>query len=181
MDLGSSTLSVILTNQISRYPRMQVQDLYKLIHQAAMGSGHAITDPQAARKWLEEEMANLGDGPDEPLVDPISPDGIVRIHLRPYIQNQGNPEVLLDAFIQTANQFVASPDRLPAYGQLAANLAKAGQLPFAPAEIEDFWSMRAGQGFPATHHSSEYVAYYRPAYRVILWSLLQASLPLEGE
>ncbi len=179
MDLGSSTLSGILTGHFSRYPAMQVQDVYKLLFQAAMGSEHAIQNPQAARKWLEEEMVNLGDGPDEPLVDPISPGGIVRIHLRPYIQNGASLDALLDAFIRTANEFVATPDRLPAYGQLAVEMAIRGRLSFSSSRIGEFWKEMAGQGFPAVHHSKEYVAAYRPAYRVILWELLRDDrLPL---
>jgi hypothetical protein len=149
------------------------------LYQAALGSEHAIGDETSARKWLERELASMGDGPHEPLVDPISPDGIARIHLRPYLHSGANPDALFDAFIQTAARFVGRPGRLPAYGQLAISMVKSAQLPFIPAEIEHFWSEMAEQDFPTVHHSSEFVAAYRPAYRVVLWDLLRDKLPHE--
>ena len=172
-----NALQNILADHAARYPLMQIQDLYKLLNQAALGSGHAINNRQAARQWLEEEIANLADGPQEPLVDPISPDGLVRIHLRPFLQSKISPEVLLDGFILTADQFVPAPHRLPVYGQLAISMAKTGQLSFNPVEIEYFWSDMAGKGFPASHHSREFVEAYHPAYRVVLWDLLRDKLP----
>ena len=77
-------MNKILQDHLARYPKMQARDVYKLLHQAAMGSEHAVTDIASARAWLERELAEIGPGPAEPLVDPISPDGqIARIHLRP--------------------------------------------------------------------------------------------------
>jgi hypothetical protein len=60
--------------------------LYKLLHQAILGSGHAISDLEGARKWLERELTEMDSRYDETAIDPISPDGeIVRVHLRPII------------------------------------------------------------------------------------------------
>lgn len=42
---------IVLAN-LSRYPRMQIADLYKLCHQAALGSEHALKDERAVREWL---------------------------------------------------------------------------------------------------------------------------------
>src|SRR5262249_47815609 len=67
----------LTAHPLRRYPRMELADVYKLLHQAAMGSGHAIEDPAEARAKLEEELTHLGEGPDDPVADPISPDGKV--------------------------------------------------------------------------------------------------------
>ena len=62
---------------------MALADIYKLLHQAALGPGHAVRDPATASAALASEMPGLGEGPADPLVDPISPDGrLARIHLR---------------------------------------------------------------------------------------------------
>lgn len=53
----------ILQSQFTRYPALQVQDVYKLIirlHQA-------VTNPSDTRTWLEREWVNSGDGPPEPI------------------------------------------------------------------------------------------------------------------
>ena len=65
----------ILIEHAGRYPQWEPADLYKLIYQAAMGPGHALTDEGPARDILLREIAKLGSGPDEPLNESISPDG----------------------------------------------------------------------------------------------------------
>src|SRR5688572_27361535 len=63
----------ILSDHTRRYPRMAIQDLYKLIFQASFGSEHAVTSLSDTEAWLTRELAALGSGPEEPMVDPISP------------------------------------------------------------------------------------------------------------
>lgn len=158
---------------------MQVMDLYKLLHQATLGSEHAVHDEQAARDWLERELAEMGDGPDEPLLDPISPDGqIVRVHLRPYLRAGREPEALLHAFVRTANEFRGSKGKLKQYGASTARMATKGWLPFARREVEVFFTEIEKQGFPAVQHSKTYKRAYRPAYRVVAREYLLADIDL---
>jgi hypothetical protein len=170
------TLYQILSLHVTFTPLMQVQDVYKLLHQAAMGSEHAVGDEQAARDGLVHELSKMGAGPADPLLDPLSPDGqILRVHLRPYLQAGMNPETLLQAFIQTANEWRGSPEKLKEYGAAAARLlAQAGTGSFRLGEIEAFFAKMEAQGFPAVHHSGEYERLYRPAYRVVARQFLEA-------
>jgi len=158
----------ILGDQLARYPLMQVQDLYKLIHQAAMGSEHAVRDVASAQAWLDREVRELGEGPAEPALDPISGDGqIVRVHLRPYIQMQGDLDLLLRAFVRTANEYRGEVARLRAYAASAGQMADAGLMPFAGAQWAEFCATLGREGYPAMHHSTVYEAAYHPAYRVV--------------
>lgn len=158
----------ILTSHISRYPEMKIQDVYKLIHQASMGSEHAISDLGEARTWLEQELNELGEGPQEPVKDPISVDeNILRVHLRPYMTAGGKPEALLEAFIRTAKESQGDTHLLEQYWDVAAQLAKESKLPFPASEMEIFFESLKAQGFPAMHHSLGYKRKYRPAYRVV--------------
>jgi hypothetical protein len=155
-------IETILRSHFSRYPAMQIQDVYKLLHQAAMGSEHAVSDPESARNWLTRELAEMGAGPLEPLIDPISPDGkIVRVHLPPFIKAGHNPHVLLDAFIHTANEVHGNVHLLEQFWQAAIAMGK-----FPAAEMDEFIRTTKEQNFPAVHHSSIYERLYRPAYRV---------------
>jgi hypothetical protein len=164
----------LLTSHLARYPSMQVQDLYKLLHQAALGSEHAVRDERAARGWLERELAEMGAGPDDPLLDPISPDGqIVRIHLRPYVQAGKDPEALLKAFIRTANEWKGTPGLLKEYASAAAGMMQSIASQFLVEEIESFFATMEAQGFPAVHHSGVFASLYRPAYRVIARQFLE--------
>jgi len=157
------TFETVLRDHLSRYPAMQVQDVYKLIHQAAMGSEHAVSNMAGVRQWMERELAEMGVGPDEPVMDPISEDGqILRVHLRPFVAQGGDPELLLNAFIRTANEFHGDVDVLKKYWNIVT-----GMDYFPPAEMVEFVESVRTQNYPAVHHSPEYERLYRPAYRVV--------------
>lgn len=156
-------LSILSDHQL-RYPAMGAQDVYKLIYQAACGPGHAVSNPAQARDWLEKELHNLSDPHPEPAIDPISPDGkLVRVHLSPYLAGGGDRETLLQAFIQTSCEFC--PDQL----KLERTLKAA--LPYVEGLKELMKTLKTG-GYPAVHHSEQYRAAYKPAYRVVLKKLL---------
>ncbi len=169
-----SSLQQILTSHFTRTPAMQPQDVYKLLFQAALGSEHAVDDVQSVRIWLAREVSEMGGGPDDQLFDPISPDGqILRVHLRPYLRSGKDPEALLKAFIHTANEWHASTESLKILGAEAACLLQAGTSPFPLEDFEAFFSRLENQGFPAVHHSEEYIRLYRPAYRVVARQFLE--------
>jgi len=167
----------ILADHARRYPRLEVADLYKLLHQAAMGSEHAVSNEEAVRAWLERELATMGPGPEEPLVDPIAPGSeVVRVHLRPYHAAGYDAEELLDAFLRTADEYRGSVERLQHYWEMAEEMVRQGRLPLAPDEICEFRERMARQGFPAIHHSATYQRVYRPAYRVVALPFLPQPL-----
>jgi hypothetical protein len=159
----------ILIAHATRYPKWALDDLYKLLHQAALGSGHALTDETQARQWLARELKALGSGPQEPLIDPISPDGqVVRVHLRPFVRTRLDTELLFGGFIRTASLFRGSDDGIVEYAQAAIDLAREGGLPFDSDEIVTLIADLRRSGFPAIHHSAAFEATYRPAYRVVV-------------
>lgn len=159
----------ILLSHTSRYPGMQLRDVYKLLHQAALGSEHAISDAQSARNWLNRELSEMGAGPAEALMDPISPRGeMVRVHLRPFIASGGDPEQLFTAFIRTANEWRGDIQQLEKYWAAVSRLASESRVPFIRAELDDFIKPLREKGFPAVHHSPDYERLYRPAYRVVM-------------
>lgn len=163
----------IIALQIKRYPLMEVQDLYKLIHQASMGSEHAVQNLDATRAFLEDEVKELAGGPDEPIQDIISPDRqIARINLRPYLAANAELSKLLDAFVRTANDFEGSSLKLKRYGSYAERLTGESSFSFSSAAIRTFFTQMDDQGFPAVHHSAAYATAYQPAYRVILREFL---------
>jgi hypothetical protein len=167
------TFRRILALQCKRYPLMEVQDIYKLIHQASMGSEHAVQDLDVTRTFLEREVNELTDGPEEPLEDIISADGrIARINLRPYLVLNASLENLFEAFVRTANEFEGSTMRLKRYFSYAEQLTGKNSFPFSRTLMRAFFDQMEVQGFPAVHHSASYAAAYQPAYRVVLYELL---------
>jgi hypothetical protein len=174
MAVPSSLLS-ILREHSNRYPLWTEVDLYKLLHQAELGSEHAVASRQAAADWLDGELAQLGAGPDDPLLDPIRADGkIVRVHLRPWHEIGLDPSILLEAFIRTASQRQGSTQHLATMLKAAGLIA--GQIGLTAPGIAACAAEMEAAGFPAVHHSSRYEAEYRPAYRVVAASLLPEDL-----
>lgn len=174
----SQHLSFLLFEHCTRYPLLQVQDVYKLLYQACMGSGHAIRDLAQARFSLEGEIQNLDPDRDQPLVEQISPEArldrkVVRVNLRRYMAATSDSTPLLDAFIRTSCIFEASILRL---GQYYASLLSAesvpGGLSFNQQDLMQYIGKMREQNFPAIHHSQVYTQNYKPAYRVVAGSLL---------
>ncbi|MCS7055528.1 MAG: hypothetical protein NZM18_05055 [Thermoflexales bacterium] len=171
----TTSFRAILGDHIQRYPLMQAEDIYKLLHQACLGSEHAVQDLDGVRRWLTRELAEMDTGPDDPLIDPISPDGrIVRIHLRPYVAAGLDPAHLLEAFVRTANHYRGPRDELERALEEAIALAEARVLPCDARHLRELSRGLAAQGFPAIHHSDVYVHAYRPAYRVVARAYLRA-------
>lgn len=156
----------------ARYPGLGLADIYKLLHQAALGPAHAV-ESLAARDRLTREAADLGDGPDEPLADPISPDGrLVRVHLRPYVARGRDLNSLADAFAETARTWTPATEKLAKFCGCLGDLADAGGIAFARIDVVAYMNARAAEGWPAVRHSAAFRAAWRPAYRVIDITLL---------
>lgn len=165
-------IAAIINNHIFRYPKMQIEDLYKLCHHACMGSEHAITNKSGVRDWLTRELEEMGPGPDDPLIDEIASDGrIIRVHLRPFVRAGGDPETLLDAFLKTANEFEKDETLMRSYGGVVHKMYEAGELPRSLSVFNQFFTQKLKEGFPAVHHSPIYEVAYRPAYRVVARAL----------
>jgi len=176
-DADYSRMRDILIDQARRYPRWALEDLYKLVHQAAMGSEHAVTDEAHARAWLVRELADLRSGPDEPLLDPISADGlIVRVHLRPFVRVGLDSEVLLAAFLRTGKEFRGSTECIEESFSEATRLVRDGLLAFDEADVSRFFARMKAAGFPTVRHSAVFRAEYNPAYRVVARAFLPREL-----
>src|SRR5258706_7711447 len=167
-------VSQLLSAHLARYPAMQLDDIYKLLHQAALGPGHAVDNPAAARKRLDEELATLRAAPDEILQDIISPDGrLGRVHLRTYMAAGGDLDALHRAFVETANSYPASPDKLAKFCGCLGDLAAAGGIPFVREEVVAYFDKIAQDRYPVVHHSAAFRDAYHPAYRVVSVDFLQ--------
>lgn len=178
--MGKFGFSDIILSHVSRYPLAQIEDLYKLAHQAALGSEHAVESIDTAMDWLTREIDEMGTAPEEPMLDPISGDGqILRIHLQPYITSGADPEILLNAFLQTANNFPGSTEKLSRYWMTTTRLAEEEAIQFTPDELRTYFTRMKSLNFPAVHHSPQYLDSYKPHYRVVAQNYLPDNFPFQ--
>lgn len=160
-------ITQLLSQHLARYPSMGIADIYKLLHQAALGPAHAI-DGLAARSKLDAEFAQLTDGFVEPLIDVISPDGrLARVHLRAYAKIGRSWDDLTNAFFKTAANYSGSMEKLSKFCGCLGDLADARGIPFAGSEVEAYMRAQADAGYPAVRHSQAFRDAYQPAYRVV--------------
>lgn len=169
----ATELRGILLQQVTRHPQMAPEDLYKLLHQAAMGSEHAMTDSAGLRAWMTDELGTMGEGTAEPMVDTIAPGGrVVRVHLRPWVAAGRSTDSLLHAFIATARAVPQDTLMLARYLAVADSMVAEGKLPFTVEPWRALVTAERARGYEAIHHSAAYEAAYHPAYRVVAGGLV---------
>ena len=171
----SSDAQALVRAHLARYPASTPEDVYKLLHQAVMGPAHAAPARDDAKRWLDDELRTLGEPrPDEPAIEVLDPStGMARVHLRPWIAAGGDPYVVLDAFLATADAHHGDPEVLDAR---LRDVIEHVELPFGRAALEALVDRQRAAGFPAIHHSAAYEAAYAPAYRVV-WLVWLGPLP----
>jgi hypothetical protein len=164
-----SSLQKLITAQLQRYPAMQIQDLYKLVYQAALGNEHLMIDSAMVHEYLIRELESVQADSSELLLEEISPDGaVVRLNLRPFKARHGDHRALLQAMMQTARIFQKSQGRLARYWAQLEQMAVSGGIPFDATAVQSFFREMREKEYPAMHHSAAYKERYAPAYRVIL-------------
>lgn len=151
-------------------PDMQIEDAYKWTYQATRGAEHAAPDRKMAKEWLDAEWKTLSTpGENELLWQPLCEDGSIgRLNLRPYKQQGGNPDDLIDAFVSGAKEFKGTEaDFLAAWNELGARLKKGpvGNLDYKSWKILDTRTKQ--EHYPAIHHSDKYEKEEHPSYRIL--------------
>ena len=86
IDRGTANAVRSLAFDLAEHPEAAAEDLYKFLHQAIYGPGHAIPDQDAAAKWLDSELEDLGPlRVGEPPCEVLGGSPIlVRVNLRPF-------------------------------------------------------------------------------------------------
>lgn len=169
---------VLLRAHLARYPEMQPADAYKLLHQATLGSEHAMPSRAMAAEWLTREIATLPPGPADPLVDTLGAGArFARINLRPFLAAGGVPDSLLNAFVRTAQEAVRDTAQLTCALGAVRQMTMAHETSWATDSVDRLFEEARAAGYPAMHHSDRFEAAYHPAYRVVSVTLVSAALP----
>ncbi len=164
-------VAALIAAHVQRYPELEASDVYKLLHQAVFGPGHAIKNQKAAREWLAREAEILKPVTGEPLVENIHPEGtVVRLHLRPYLSAGGSLNKLLDGFIQASKSIAGDPATMADWWTLFERMVGPGgplATRFNPRDLALLRRARERENWPAMQHSPRFDRAYHPAYRVL--------------
>ena len=184
-----------VNKQLETYPQSRLLDIYKSCFQDYMGAEHLVADRQSVKAYLDQELETTN-------VDALMPwhyefcgiDGnYVRVSLKVIKENLITKDMLLDAFIRSANERSSEHHpSLPENGRVVTDECEAngGKRPSVESWRER-WNViigvidQMGVNLPdytkdklfldsilsiskyAISHSPEYREAYRPHYRIV--------------
>jgi hypothetical protein len=171
--MAAEKVAALIQAHVERYPALDEGDIYKLLHQAVFGPGHAIKNVKAAREWLERESEILKPVSGEPLIENVHPEGAVtRLHLRPYLAAHGSLGKLLDAFVQSSKVITGDTATMSEWWRAFEHMVGAGDVlahRFEARNVALLGRIREQEGWPAMQHSPRFDRTYHPAYRVLAY------------
>jgi len=173
-ETGIALANLVLSHRQLR-PRLEVQDVYKMLHQGVFGVGHIVKHGSHALECLRRELDNLDlrQQRNEQLVENSSAEGLmVRVNLRPFRRQGLSAEKLFDAMCHSAERNRGSRRELLAQWRTFMKLVETGTLDFDPSALRRFDRFIAGHRYPVLHHSKEYARLYNPSYRVVEASMV---------
>jgi len=180
MMVQAQDITWFVSTQVERYPQARLLDLYKSCFQDYMGAEHLVTDTATARHYLQQELATTD--VDDLLPWYYEPCGVqgryVRVSLRAVLEGKLPSDVLLDAFVRSAND-PARPsveqwsDRWDSIIQVIDTM----ELDLSHyLEDKQFTEGVLAQGHYAISHSPEYREAYHPHYRIIRRDIFEQEL-----
>jgi hypothetical protein len=182
--MNNPNLARLIATHLERYPHMDILDVYKLLHQAVFGPGQVIKNQKAAREWLERESDLFRSAVEQVLIESVHPEGaIVRLHLRPYLAEQGSLAQLLVAYAESSRTVQGKFDAMQDYWSSFEAILQQGKQfngQFDPRNAALTGRVRAAENWSNSHHSPQYNHYYKPVYRVLLRELAESLLNRQG-
>ena len=146
------------------YPKIQIEDVFKFLHQSTFGCEHMVSDCNAAVLYVEREFGRC-DASCTDAVEALDGD-YSRVHLG-VIRNGISPKTLGALFCESAKCEKADLQALENKLAVFEALVKEGELSFEPEAVATAISKWRENCFCALHHSDTFRDEYRPAYRVI--------------
>lgn len=169
MSDGGQLHEALLWHQ-QRYPRMQIQDLVKLVYQNEFAGGHMIADAESSLQRLRAECQALAGN-----CDGVKPgevfigigNGLCRLQLAALGGTGIRLTTVNQFFVNTARSRRGDLASLEQKLEVLRACCQAGSLPHSPADLDEFLLTYRAQGYPAISHSAVYRDHYKPAYRVV--------------
>ncbi len=167
---NKDNLKKLLLKQYRLYPKMQLQDMVKLIYQNEFAGGHMIADEEESLKRLEDEFEAIKKNRTDKTVFSTFEDignGLYRLHLIALEDKDIELETINKFFINTANSVVGSVESFEEKLSVLRECCAEGDLPYSLQELEAYLAEYKNKGYPPVSHSNIYKELYKPAYRIV--------------
>ena len=169
--LSAQDIQGFVTKQMQTYPKSRLLDIYKSCFQDYMGAEHLVSDRERVKAYFDEELQTTSFDDLMPwYFEPCGVNGqCIRVSIRAIKENMIAEDVLLDAFIRSANS-----DRRPAVESWRDRWHKiVGTIDQMELNLPNYQQDRVfidsilSVGKYAISHSPEYRKAYRPHYRIV--------------
>ena len=169
--LPAQDIHGFVSRQMETYPESRLLDIYKSCFQDYMGAEHLVSDRQMVKAYLDEELQTTS-------LDDLMPwyyesCGIngqyIRVSIRAIKENLITDDMLLDAFIRSANS-EKRPSVESWHDQWHKIIGTIDQMELGLANYQQdraFIDSILTVGKYAISHSPEYREAYRPHYRIV--------------
>ena len=169
--LPAQDIHSFVSRQMATYPESRLLDIYKSCFQDYMGAEHLVSDRQRVKTYLDEELQTTS-------LDDLMPwyyesCGIngqyIRVSIRAIKENLITEDMLLDAFIRSANS-EKRPSVESWRDQWHKIIGTIDQMELGLANYQQdraFIDSILTVGKYAISHSPEYREVYRPHYRIV--------------
>ena len=153
-----------LINHYRKYPKLQIQDIFKFIHQSVCGCEHFVSTAEDATERIKKEYFTVSKEA-SPLIEQL--DGAFsRVHLS--CMNSGiTPETFGKLFYLSAIRDDYCIKSIERKIEVAKQLIHEGEISLSESEFSVAAEKWKRECFPAVHHSDIFREEYKPSYRVI--------------
>lgn len=164
-------LKYIIETQVARYPKMQPQDVVKLVYQHVFGNGHMVSSRENSLDFLKKEyetvkFAHAGeDWSQVPFTEDIG-NWYTRVNLLA-LKDEEQLISLNDAFVASAELSGGSQEYFLSRLYFLRELASYGMFEFDEEDMAAYLEQYEKEGYPMVSHSGRYKEFYDPAYRVV--------------
>ncbi len=155
---------LMLLEHYHKYPKLQIQDIFKFIYQSSFGCEHLVTDLVGATEYIKKEY-ELIDKEDEPYIDALDGE-YSRVSLS-YLHKGLRIDTFAKIFVLSSKKEIDGLSNLLHKIEVALKLVDEGLLPFDKEEFNKCLLKWKEMDYPAIHHSNIFRENYKPAYRVI--------------
>ena len=162
--------------QLEHYQESRVQDIYKNFCQDYLGPGHLIPNKEAARNYLLSEIEEyrqdlelgLYEKPEVRYIPVGDRGNYVRVDLSVVLDSLVDADLLLDAFVRSANDAIVSEDDWRAkWAEVESAIRR--YFPDIQNEAQDLAIIDSlmAEGYIIFHHSDAFSQSYHPHYRIV--------------
>ena len=168
--VSAQDIQPFIRQQMTLYPKSHLLDIYKSCFQDYMGAEHLVSDRERVKTYFDEELHTTGmESLPQWYFEPCGIKGrYVRVNLRAVKEGLITEDMLLDAFIRSANTKRPSVESWSRkWHKIIGTIDKMNlNLPDYDRE-KQFIDSILSVGKYAISHSPDYREAYRPHYRIV--------------